>query len=216
MLLMNSGFTLKVTALVTSRDSLLLIKHPFVGFELPAGTVEEGEEPLASAIREVKEETSVEIVKLAKELGVMDIDLPEGKASLLSTSTIFSRPDDTSFGWATIPRSAWVSILRKNDEWTQINYSEPDCLPSKNYDTYSLTGWIQSEKLAFKQKRHFYHFVSNDMNDKKWSVFSDCHTFEVGWHRLESLPALAPPQDEWLAFALERMDLVNLGKVARQ
>lgn len=210
---MNQNFTLKVTAVVTCADRLLLIKHPFVGFELPAGTVEEGEEPLVAAIREVSEETAVTNITLKKELGVMDISLPEGMASLTSTCTIYSRPDETSFGWATIPRSAWVSILRQSGDWSQINYSEPDCLPNKNYDTYSITGWVRSEKLASKQKRHFYHFVSNDMSDQEWSVFSDCHTFRVGWHRLDSLPDLAPPQDKWLKFALERMEIDCAGKV---
>ena len=203
---MDERHTKKVTAIVTCGNNLLLIKHPYAGFQLPAGTVEPDEEPLTAAIREIEEETSIIDVRLVKELGVMDIDLPEGMASLLTTATIYSRPDESSFGWATIKRSAWVNVLRKTDGWMHINYSEPDCLPEKNYDTYSLTGWVQEENLAFKQKRHFYHFVSNNMSADNWHVFTDCHRFEVGWYDINNLPGLTPPQDEWLRFALERMN----------
>lgn len=205
LVLMNEKYTSKVACIVTNGKRLLLIKHPFAGYQLPAGTVEPGEEPLAAAFREVKEETSLEPVNLIKHLGTMDVCLPDGMACLLETSTIYSRPDKSSFGWATIPRSSWVKTLREMDGWVQVNYSEPDCLPNPSFDTYSLTGWIEKEKLAKLQKRHFYHFGSNDMEMKKWNVFTDCHTFEVGWYSLENLPELTPPQGEWLVFALERM-----------
>lgn len=202
---MDERYTNKVTCIVTNGTNLLLIKHPFAGYQLPAGTVEQGEEPLAAAIREIKEETSLIDVSLVKHLGIMDVCLPEGMACLLKTSKIYSRPDITSFDWATIPRSSWVKVLRESGQWVQINYSEPDCLPNPNFETYSLTGWVEREKLAKLQKRHFYHFVSKHVGTNPWSVFSDYHMFEVGWHRLDNLPQLMPPQDQWLAFALERM-----------
>lgn len=195
----------KVTCVVTNGMSLLLIKHPFIGYQLPAGTVEHDEEPLVAAVREIKEETSLEGVSLIKHLGVMDVRLPDGMVCMLETSTIYSRPDKTSFDWAKIPRSSWVKQLRQSGEWVQINYSEPDCLPNQNFETYSLTGWVEREKLAKWQKRHFYHFGSKHMDTNTWQVFSDCHTFEVGWFRMNQLPELMPPQDEWLKFALERM-----------
>ncbi|MBP7732525.1 MAG: NUDIX hydrolase [Caldisericia bacterium] len=203
---MDERYTNKVTCIVTNGTNLLLIKHPFAGYQLPAGTVEADEEPLAAAIRETKEETSLKDVSLIKCLGVMEVGLPGGMACLLETSTIYSRPDKTSFDWATIPRSSWVKVLRQSGGWTQINYSEPDCLPNPNFETYSLTGWVEREKLAKCQKRHFYHFGSKHVGTNPWCVFSDYHMFEVGWHRLDSLPQLMPPQDQWLAFALERME----------
>lgn len=198
--------TTKVTCFVTKGDKLLLLRHPFAGYQLPAGTVEPGEEPLAAAFREVNEETGLAAVNFDKHLGTINIDLPDGMACLLETSILYSRPDNRSFDWARIPRSSWVKVLRQFEDWTQIRYDEPDCLPNPNFDTYSLTGWVESEKLAKKQKRHFYHFVSNSMEQESWNVFSDCHTFEVGWHLMGMLPKLTPPQDEWIAFGLERID----------
>lgn len=202
---MDHNHTAKVACLVTNGNMLLLIKHPFAGYQLPAGTIEPGEEPLAAAFREVKEETGLASINLTRYLGALDTILPDGMMCLLETSILYSRPDKSSFDWARIPRSSWVRELRHFEGWTQISYDEPDCLPNPNYQTYSLTGWVDNEKLAKNQKRHFYHFVSNVMAQQTWNVFSDCHTFEVGWHNLDSLPGLTPPQDEWLKFALERM-----------
>jgi 8-oxo-dGTP pyrophosphatase MutT (NUDIX family) len=203
---MDEKCTTKVACIITNSNNLLLIKHPFAGFQLPAGTVEPGEEPLNAAFREVKEETELKDIIYKETIGFLDVVLPEGMMCLLETSTLYSRPDNRSFDWARIPRSSWVKALRQFGDWTQIRYDEPDCLPNPNFETYSLTGWVESEKLAKKQRRHFFHFVSNVVEQKKWHVFSDCHTFEVGWYALDKLPKLTPPQDEWLAFALERIN----------
>ena len=85
---MDGRYTNKVACIVTNGTNLLLIKHPFAGYQLPAGTVEADEEPLAAAIREIKEETSLVDVSLVKCLGVMEVGLPDGMACLLETSKI--------------------------------------------------------------------------------------------------------------------------------
>lgn len=62
----------KVTAVITRRrhemDELLLIRHPYAGLQLPAGTVEPGEEAAAAVVREAREETGLE-TEIAAYLG---------------------------------------------------------------------------------------------------------------------------------------------------
>lgn len=54
---------------LNENDELLLIKGPRRGWEMPGGQVEEGESLQAAAIREVKEETGIDI-KIEKFCGV--------------------------------------------------------------------------------------------------------------------------------------------------
>ncbi|PNU18975.1 NUDIX hydrolase [Geothermobacter hydrogeniphilus] len=54
--------TVIVSCLVrNTSDEILLIRHPRRGWELPQGHVESGEELLAAATREVREETGIEV-----------------------------------------------------------------------------------------------------------------------------------------------------------
>jgi 8-oxo-dGTP pyrophosphatase MutT (NUDIX family) len=62
------------------RDGALLVfdhrDHPEAGTQVPAGTVEDAEEPAAAVVREVLEECGVR-VRLVRELGVTDTIAPK-------------------------------------------------------------------------------------------------------------------------------------------
>ena len=57
----------KVAAFVTRKRNgvkeLLLFRHPRAGVQIPAGTVEDGENPETAVKREVYEETGLRLVK---------------------------------------------------------------------------------------------------------------------------------------------------------
>jgi 8-oxo-dGTP pyrophosphatase MutT (NUDIX family) len=62
----------KVFAYITSRDRLLVFRHPLepsAGIQVPAGTVEPGEEPDSAVLREAWEETGLAGLRLAEFLG---------------------------------------------------------------------------------------------------------------------------------------------------
>jgi len=52
-----------------SQLQILAFRHPKAGFQIVKGTVEEGEEPSATALRELGEESGVEDAKLVEPLG---------------------------------------------------------------------------------------------------------------------------------------------------
>ena len=66
------------SGLVTQDDKVLLIFHPFIRqWFQPGGHIDEGEEPIQAAIREVFEETGVICEPLEEYLNPIDIDLHE-------------------------------------------------------------------------------------------------------------------------------------------
>ena len=69
----------KVTAFITQKrngmNSLLVFKHPTAGVQIPAGTVEAGEDIETAVQREVYEETGLQHVKIEKYLGCIENEL---------------------------------------------------------------------------------------------------------------------------------------------
>jgi 8-oxo-dGTP pyrophosphatase MutT (NUDIX family) len=192
----------KVTAFIVrptpSGEEVLLILHPYAGYQFPAGTVNLGETPEAAVVREVAEETGLSDLPIKESLGHRDTIMPANKAVLVAPTTVFARPDPTSFDWINLQPGMWLDVLRKQSGYTQINYTEPDQLPNSTYTTYRITGWVPDEVLSNIQRRYFYLFGFRGQTPLTWKVNTDHHTFTAAWFPLDDLPELIPPQDKWL------------------
>lgn len=73
----------RVCAYITQGDRLLVFSHPHhpeAGLQVPGGTIEEGETPLAAVLREAHEETGLTDLTVRSYLGVREYDLhPYGR-----------------------------------------------------------------------------------------------------------------------------------------
>jgi 8-oxo-dGTP pyrophosphatase MutT (NUDIX family) len=194
----------KVTAFVTRRtkggDELLLFKHPYAGIQIPAGTIEPDERPEAAVLREAREETGLWPLSISAYLGSREIAIPEGWRILAARTTVYARPDVTSFDWAYLPRGAWVTVGRSATGFTQVTYEEPDRVPDSQYISMCITGWVPDQVLSDRQERHFFRLEYHGPPRERWTVFVDNHTYALFWASLASLPEIIPPQDQWLAF----------------
>jgi 8-oxo-dGTP diphosphatase len=68
----------KVIAYITYGDKLLVFshpRHPEAGIQVPAGTVEEGESLEEAVLREAREETGLDGLRIQSYLGVREYDL---------------------------------------------------------------------------------------------------------------------------------------------
>lgn len=201
----------KVTAFVirklASGKELLILEHPYAGFQLPAGTVLHGESPRRAVIREVAEETGLQDLPVRAELGYQDTVLPPEKAVLIHPTKVFSRPDPSSFDWIQVSPGLWLEVHRRRDGYAQITYKEPDQLPNPSYTTYQITGWVPEEVLSQRQRRHFFMLEFAGQTPPRWKVNSDWHTYTLSWAPLTDLPTLISPQDDWLSIFREHLDL---------
>ncbi len=195
----------KVTALILRRapagPELLLFRHPYAGIQLPAGTVEPGESPEAAGLREAREETGLEDLKILRSLGRREEPLPQDRRPILTGTRVFARPDAGSFEWAHLPRGAVVTLTgRSQAGFTQVSYTEWDRLPDPGYISMQITGWVPDAALAERRVRHFYLLESAQETPAEWDVAVDWHTYRLFWAPLDALPELIAPQDSWLEF----------------
>jgi 8-oxo-dGTP pyrophosphatase MutT (NUDIX family) len=194
----------KVTAFVTRQTEngceLLLIRHPFAGVQIPAGTVEPDESPEQAALREISEETGLTLPLPPTHLGSQETQLPEGEAVILPPATVYARPDTSSFDWIKIQSAVQIKVLRKAPGFTQISYTEPDQVPDPNYVSMQITGWVPDDFLAQVRIRHFFYLKFEGITEPQWHQFSDHHTFTVFWAPWDDLPGIIPPQDTWLTY----------------
>jgi 8-oxo-dGTP pyrophosphatase MutT (NUDIX family) len=62
----------KACACVIRQDKLLVFEHPSAGFQIPKGTVEDGEKPEHAVVRELHEESGLQYQGPVTPLGSMD------------------------------------------------------------------------------------------------------------------------------------------------
>jgi 8-oxo-dGTP pyrophosphatase MutT (NUDIX family) len=194
----------KVTAFVTRRgamgEELLLLEHPFGGIQIPAGTVEEGEAPEDAVRREAAEETGLSGIELRAGLGTDDWQLPDALRYIAARTTVYGRPDVSSFDWAYLPRGTMVYVDRAAAGFTQVTYQEWDRWPDRSYLSMRITGWVPNEELATVRRRHFFHLVHPGDTPPRWQVAIDYHLYTLFWALLTCLPRPVSPQDRWLGF----------------
>ena len=194
----------KVTAFVTRQGAdgleLLAFQHPHAGVQLPAGTVEEGEPPEQAVLREVREETGLEHLRIVKYIGARRELPPEATHIILHATKVYARPDETSFDWAALRRGIAVRLERAQEDYCQVTYSEYDRVPDPTYVSYQITGWVPEHALASSSLRHFYHLVFEGSAPDRWEHFADQHHFRPFWLPLSRADELVYPQNEWVTF----------------
>jgi 8-oxo-dGTP pyrophosphatase MutT (NUDIX family) len=176
---------------------VLLFEHPHAGIQVPAGTVEPGEEPLLAARREAREETGLELGDLTL-LACRRVELPADTYVTCETATAYSRPDPASFDWVRLPRGITVSGLRREAGFIQVNYQEEDRVHDSQYISYQVTGWVHAEALARNIERYFFLSEYSGKTPSVWEQVANHHRFTLFWASLDHLPVIVPPQAAWL------------------
>lgn len=196
----------KVTAFVTRTTvqgtELLLFKHPRAGIQLPAGTVEAGEPHALAAAREAREETGLHDLPPGHFLDGVQEPLPADHYLLLTTSHVYSRPDPTSFNWATVRYGIRVACDRHEGDFAHITYQERDEQTDPPFVSYQITGWVPTTALTRQVMRYFYHFPYHGATPATWWVDTDNHRFRLFWAPLDQLPTIVAPQRGWVEVLL--------------
>ncbi|WP_420631135.1 NUDIX domain-containing protein [Candidatus Leptofilum sp.] len=194
----------KVTAFITRERpkgrQLLLFQHPQAGVQLPAGTVDEGEDWQTAVLREAQEETGLTQLTIHCYLGKIENELAAGEAILNQDSHIFSQPDESSLPFVPLlSRGMTFEVGSVNGRFHPVTYTEYDQLPNPTQITLYIDGWLPSERLSWRKTRHYAHLHCHENTPDRWTLLSDRnHTFAPFWANLQPKPSVVHPQNRWL------------------
>ena len=204
-----SKFT-KVTICAVSSGlpghSLLVFRHPTGGVQLPAGSVEPGEQPEKAALRELFEETGVDRVGELQQLRVVVTDLGAGGGVLLQSVELSS-------GFALregeqgqlLRRGLPVRVIAEEPGATHICYEEFDYSVEPKVVTSAISGWVPAGAVARSLERIIFRARVERDSRTAWAHFADGQLLEVAWVPLRPKPQLVGPQQAWLDSVYERL-----------
>ena len=180
------------------KKEILVFRHEDSSIQIPAGTIEEGESIIESAIREMYEETGINRneIENIEELDTKLNELLEHEVIIEKESNIFSRSREDSINWIKIRKGITVNKIREQTGYSLIEYREWNNEIEKDYFTYEICGWINSDNISHNKIRNF--VVINVKTEKEiWNTFSDCHTFNHYFVNTKEIPKLLPNQERW-------------------
>ena len=203
----------KVTAFILrerrSVKELLVFKHPTTGIQIPAGTVEEGEDIETAVKRETYEETGLRFVEIENYLGCFENELENNQRIIAETTEVYIEPNLNAIPYKRkLPKGLTVDYLSIQAGFTHISYIEyeydkfhkPVCIDS------NITGWVPNENLSAQKKRHFFHLSTQEKTADSWELKSDQgHIFKPYWTPLSPKPNIISPQDKWLDFVYDKI-----------
>lgn len=191
----------KVTAFVTRgvepHRQLLTFVHPLAGRQLPAGSVEEGEEPIESAKREVWEETGVNDIE---QITLIDVEKvhTNGSGFLSAQVGVRSYPEERAPVLEFLPRGYKVSVSDRRGAWVNVSHRIYDFNVTPEVVLNEVFGWVPDAQVAQILERYHYHLVAAADDRQSWTREADGHLFQVEWVPLEPRPRLVTGQQEWL------------------
>jgi 8-oxo-dGTP pyrophosphatase MutT (NUDIX family) len=151
----------KVTAFVTrlgaNGPEVCVFDHPRAGMQLPAGTLEPGEDIYAGARREAFEETGLGDLLFRSEVAVV--------AASRSGTAIVNRA--TYVGGRVIGAGYLARVLEHDPMQARI-------------DVDGATGVVDLEVLSFDSVRHLVHFVIDGEAPDEWFVTSPDEAVTAG------------------------------------
>ena len=203
----------KVTAFIVRErrgvKELLVFQHPTAGIQIPAGTVEVGEDIETAVKRETYEETGLRFVKIENYLGCFENELENNQRIVAETTQVYIEPNLRAIPYKrNLPKGLTVDYLSTQEDFTHISYIEyeydefhkPTCV-----DT-NITGWVPNENLSAQKKRHFFHLSTQEETENAWELKSDMgHIFKPYWTQLSPKPNIISPQNKWLDFVYEKI-----------
>ncbi len=188
-----------ITRALTEEIDLLLFNHPEAGVQLPAGTVEVGENPDEAVIREAFEETGLRSLEIIKLLGRQLDIMTDGEMTTLRMTKLFDEPsyDSSSSGFA-LTRGSTVRVQNTVGDFSMVVTDPLIFGVQSDTRVNNIEGYVRTSLLTDRIERYFFHLLSIDDRQEQWDVKADGLIFRCFWTPLRSKIEINKWQQSWL------------------
>ncbi len=184
---LNLSPILKVTIFAINQGRVLVFDHPLAGTQFPAGTVDLGESPESAAVRELAEETGID-VELVEYLG----------------TTFTRREDDLAYTLEAvvadnglhIPPGYRVHVLGEDGDEIRFTRRESDHSTEPPQILSESAGLTARQTLTRSIERHFFKAEVEDAAPWSWEG-DDGHVWRCHFVDINAVQAFGE-QQEWL------------------
>lgn len=207
----------KVAAFVTRREGsgqqLLTIDHPDAGWQLPAGTVEEGEEPDTAVYRELHEEAALTDVALVQKLAAFNQLTGDQRVMCQTTPLQMLAEPDAPLLPSIFRRGWYVREVARQNGWVQVCYEERAYHGNQLAEVMlSSEGWVVETAVTATLIRYLYHFRPIGFLPDEWFADSGDHDhapWRLFWQPLV-MAELVQDQRAWLEMVRDKLVIGDL------
>jgi 8-oxo-dGTP pyrophosphatase MutT (NUDIX family) len=201
----------KVSILCIRGDSeLLVFRHDRGGVQVPAGTVEVGEDVATAAVRELQEETGI-IVKSVTRLFSLEEQGEIDERVVTADLPLHEAPDSSSPIIMPSLWRTWVRVREIRGEFARVvieTWDDLDRVPATR--SVSAEGFVLASVLRTHQMRHVFHAVAPTDVAERWEVFAENqYFFRCYWAPLDN-HGLIGPHSRWVEQARPLFPKVRL------
>jgi 8-oxo-dGTP pyrophosphatase MutT (NUDIX family) len=188
----------KVAILCTRGNSdLLVFRHDRGGVQVPAGTVESGEDVATAAVRELQEESGV-LVESVTALFSLREQGESDERVVAAPLPLHESPDPGSPIIIPSLWRTWVRVREVSGEFARVAVETWDLDRVPPARTASAEGFVRASALRTHQERHVFHAIAPPNLPERWEVFAeDQYIFRCYWAPLDK-HGLIGPHSRWV------------------
>ena len=191
----------KVAIIVTRARAggleLLVFEHDHhSGVQIPAGSVEPGEDLVVAAKRELQEEAGLLVDELELLTSFRNDSKPDERYCVQYVPLFDAPSDDASVVIDHVYRLP-LRLYGENDGWADVALIEWDLEPEPPAEISSVRGFVRSSALATWEMRHVFWCAAPPGTAEAWEQLEEGRVFRLRWAPLDGAGLLTWQQD-WI------------------
>ncbi len=172
----------------------MVFDHDRSGVQVPAGTVEPGEDIRLAAIRELEEETEVTVSDVVHLASFPEFPDPDERVCVEAVPLLAEPVDGASVLILDLFRTV-VRLHEERVDWSNVGVEEWDLDVDPPRMAGSVKGWVRTTALATSQMRHLYTCDAPPGVRESWELIAEgIYLFRCHWAPLDDAGLLAVHQ----------------------
>lgn len=182
---------------------MLVFEHDHSGVQIPAGSVEPGEDIADAAKRELLEEAGLVVDGLELLTSFRNDSKPDERYCVQYVPLLDAPSDDAGVVIDHVYRLP-LRLYGDHDGWADVALIEWDLEVDPPTEISSVRGFVRSSALATWEMRHVFCCAAPPGTPEAWKQLDEGHVFRLRWAPVDNAGLLSW-QQEWIDRVRDRL-----------